>query len=270
MNTIKTVNPVITTHPMVIVAATALTLASAGVIAQLGGWLPRVPTGTPVLQTSADTATLTGASSAPLATNAAEGNPSGKAAPSGASENPVQNRKVGAGETAPKPRPAALSTPPRSAPDPTARVAPPTPPAAAIPPDIRAAATPPGPYASAPVETPRPPPVCRDCGVIESVDEIAVEGSAGPVGAIAGGVVGSIIGNQIGHGSQRTAARLLAMAGGAYAGHQIEKSNKRSVRYETVVRFDDGTRQRIASAERPAWRGGEAVRMIDGQLQVRY
>jgi uncharacterized protein YcfJ len=114
-----------------------------------------------------------------------------------------------------------------------------------------------------------PPAICRDCGVIDRIDEIPVEGKAGAGGAIIGGVVGSIIGNQIGNGHQRDVARILGMAGGAYAGNQIEKSNNKSVRYEMVVRFEDGTTRRIDSATPPSWRVGDRVRLQNGAIYSR-
>ncbi len=286
MHTIKTVNPIGYTHPMIIVAATAVTLASVGVIAKIGGWLPQSSAST---SASADPIALTAPDSAivaPVANQVGAANPAVITTTRPAPPIPTPTRKVGAGETAPRPIPATASSPRPPGPIGTSNAStayPPPPPAATapvsaktIPADYSVQTMPPAPtvptvpIASSPADTRRPAAVCRDCGVIESIEEIAVEGSAGPLGAIAGGVVGSIIGNQIGNGSQRTAARLIAMAGGAYAGHQIEKSNKRSVRYETHVRFDDGTSQRIASTERPAWRGGDAVRLVDGQIQSRY
>jgi uncharacterized protein YcfJ len=110
---------------------------------------------------------------------------------------------------------------------------------------------------------------CRDCGVVDRIDEIPVEGQAGVGGALIGGVVGSVIGNQIGRGNQRDWARLLGIAGGAYAGHQIEKSQNKAVRYEVVVRFEDGTTRRFNSATPPAWRLGDRVRLQNGELALR-
>lgn len=230
------------THPLILTAAAAVTIASGVVIANLAGWLPHSkPEAPQATQTAAQTTTVT-AEPAPVAP-----------APVAAAKPATQ--KVGAGETAPKaqkapppvhkvPATAAVNTP-------SYRLPPPPPPAAA--PEMARAA----------------PPLCRDCGTIEAIEEVPVEGKAGAGGAIAGGVVGSVIGNQIGEGSGRTVARLLGMAGGAYVGHQIEKSGNKSVRYDITVRFEDGTSQRVSSATPPAWRSGDKVRIQNGEIVPR-
>lgn len=225
------------THPLILTAAAAVTIASGVVIANLAGWLPQPkPEASQVTQTVAQPATVT-AEPAPVAT--------AKPAP----------QKVGAGETAPKvhkaPPPVYKVPASASVNTPSYRMPPPPPPAAA--PDMARAA----------------PPLCRDCGTVEAIEEVPVEGKAGAGGAIAGGVVGSVIGNQIGEGSGRTVARLLGMAGGAYVGHQIEKSGNKSVRYDITVRFEDGTSQRVSSTTPPAWRSGDKVRMQNGEIVPR-
>lgn len=240
MNTIQT--PPATgsghTHPLILTAAAAVTIASGVVIANLAGWLPHSKPEAPLPpQTAAVTAEPAPVAAAPVA--------AAKPAP----------QKVGAGETAQKvhkapppvykvPAGASINTP-------NYRMPPPPPPAAA--PDIARAA----------------PPLCRACGTVEAIEEVPVEGKAGAGGAIAGGVVGSVIGNQIGEGSGRTVARLLGMAGGAYVGHQIEKSGNKSVRYDITVRFEDGTSQRVSSATPPAWRSGDKVRIQNGEIVPR-
>ena len=110
------------------------------------------------------------------------------------------------------------------------------------------------------------PAVCKDCGTIESVREIAREGEASGLGAAAGGVVGGILGRQIGNGSGRDIATVLGAIGGAVAGHQIEKTQKKSVRYEVVVRFEDGTSRVLTEDAPPAWRQGDKVRFANGML----
>src|SRR5574340_178560 len=67
------------------------------------------------------------------------------------------------------------------------------------------------------------PAVCRDCGVVEAVRPIEEKGEGTGLGAVAGGLVGGLLGNQIGRGNGRTVATVAGVAGGAYAGHQIEK-----------------------------------------------
>jgi outer membrane lipoprotein SlyB len=75
-----------------------------------------------------------------------------------------------------------------------------------------------------------------------------------------------VLGHQVGNGRGKDAATVLGAVGGAYAGHQVEKSQRKSVSYEVSVRMDDGTRQTIHLKEQPAWREGDRVRLVDGAL----
>lgn len=118
--------------------------------------------------------------------------------------------------------------------------------------------------------TPPPTPVavCKNCGMIESINEIAQDGDASGLGAVAGGVVGAVLGNQVGGGRGKSAATLLGGIGGAVAGHQIEKSQHKKFSYEIVVRFDDGTRQVLRQETAPAWRQGDRIELVDGILRA--
>jgi outer membrane lipoprotein SlyB len=93
---------------------------------------------------------------------------------------------------------------------------------------------------------------CRNCGVVESVVRVQrpgqTKGIAGtPVtpGMAIGGAVGGLVGNQFGHGSGRTATTLLGAAGGAYAGHAIEKNRAQRTAYVMHIRMADGSRRTI-------------------------
>lgn len=89
---------------------------------------------------------------------------------------------------------------------------------------------------------------CRNCGTVESVNQVQRTGRAQGIagtqitpGMAIGGVVGGVLGNQIGHGNGRAAATVVGAAGGAYAGHAIEKSQRRYTAYVMRIRMDDGT-----------------------------
>jgi outer membrane lipoprotein SlyB len=112
---------------------------------------------------------------------------------------------------------------------------------------------------------PAPPP-CIDCGTVDNVRELKQEGTGSGVGAVAGGLLGGILGHQVGQGSGNKIATVLGAVGGAYAGHQVEKSRNRAVRYEIVVRMDDGTRRTLQQDSVPAWRIGARVRVENGAL----
>jgi len=59
------------------------------------------------------------------------------------------------------------------------------------------------------------------------------------------GLLGGLVGHQIGQGRGNTAATIVGAAGGAYAGHQVEKNAKRTLHYDVTVRMDDGTLRTI-------------------------
>jgi outer membrane lipoprotein SlyB len=115
------------------------------------------------------------------------------------------------------------------------------------------------------VATPAPV-ICAECGVVETVREVAVEPKGSGGGAVAGGVVGGIIGNQIGKGATRDIATILGAVGGAYAGNHIEKTVKEAKRYDVIVRFEDGSTRTFSSDTPPAWQSGDRVRLQSGGL----
>lgn len=122
---------------------------------------------------------------------------------------------------------------------------------------------------SEPIRDYRPAPaICRDCGVIEAIHEVVQQGGGegSGLGAVAGGVIGGVLGNQVGRGSGRDLATVVGIVGGAVAGNEIEKTQKKSVRYDIVVRMDDGGTRTVSAHAQPAWRAGERVRVENGVL----
>lgn len=119
-------------------------------------------------------------------------------------------------------------------------------------------------------ERPQPPQTCRNCGMVESVNAFTEKGEGSGLGAIAGGVVGGILGNQIGKGGGRDLARIAGIAGGAYAGHEIEKSQRGRTTYEVNVRLEDGSLRTFRQESPPQWQAGDRVKLEDGTLVRRY
>jgi len=109
------------------------------------------------------------------------------------------------------------------------------------------------------------PPPCRECGTITGIREITKPGHATGAGAVAGGLVGALVGNQFGHGSGRTVATVAGAAGGAYAGHMIEKKASEGKTFEISVRFDDGS-GRLFTQDTTTWSVGSRVRLVNGTL----
>ena len=121
--------------------------------------------------------------------------------------------------------------------------------------------------AKSPVATVVTPPVCKECGTVENIHEIKVQAEGSGLGAIAGGVLGGLLGNQVGKGSGKTVATVAAAAGGAYAGHQIEKNVRAGKEVEVTVRFDDGSTRTYPQQDASRWRQGDRVRLNNGALQ---
>src|SRR3989442_8078504 len=124
-----------------------------------------------------------------------------------------------------------------------------------------------------PAVVPPPPPrvaaICRECAVIEDLREVEVAGQASGAGAVGGAVVGGVIGHQVGGGRGKDVATVLGALGGGLAGNQIEKNAKKTVEYQIVVRYEDGTKGLFIQATPPSWRPGDKVKVINGVIQGR-
>lgn len=142
----------------------------------------------------------------------------------------------------------------------------PTPAAAVVQPSVAKTASPPPAQstAAAPVASPSPAPapVCKNCGVVESVRTVTHKGEGSGVGAVAGGVLGAAVGNQMGKGDGRKAMTVLGALGGGLAGHEVEKRSKSTTVHEVQVRMDDGSLRTVQQAQAP--RTGTRVR-LEGQ-----
>jgi len=115
----------------------------------------------------------------------------------------------------------------------------------------------------APVPAPAP---CFGCGTVDSIRVIEKSGEGSGVGMVAGGLLGGLVGHQIGQGRGNTAATIVGAAGGAYAGHQIEKNTKKVTTYEVSVRMADGALRTVGYDAEPGFRTGDKVRFVDGRL----
>lgn len=109
-------------------------------------------------------------------------------------------------------------------------------------------------------------PACPQCGTITAIREIDKPGRATGLGAVAGGVVGGVLGRSIGGRDHRTAGTVVGAAGGAVAGHMIEKKAREGKTWEIAVRFDDGRTQAFQQETHPSWNAGDRVRVADGVL----
>lgn len=112
-------------------------------------------------------------------------------------------------------------------------------------------------------------------GVVQSIelvrqDSAGIGGSGIGIGTVAGAVVGGVVGSQIGKGSGQTAATVLGVAGGAYAGHELEKRSQQQVdAFKFTIRMSDGSYQTLMQSTNPDIRVGDRVQ-IDNGVARRY
>jgi outer membrane lipoprotein SlyB len=202
------------THPLIIIAAVAITLFSLVGIGAVLGWIPT-----------------------------SVGNPSPASTPlAQVPEQPAAQPEEAkpAHKPAPKPRPVVKSEPPRVV---AQAVVPPPPPVVAA--------------------------ICRECAVIEQVREVEKAGQGSGAGAVGGAVVGGVVGHQVGGGRGRDIATILGALGGGLAGNTIEKNAKKTMEYQIVIRYEDGTKGLFTQATPPSWRSGDKVKVINGVIQGR-
>lgn len=241
------------THPMIIVAAASVTVLSLAGVAALAGWMPG--------HGEANALPSPLVASAPAATAKTEG-PATLAIPSGSTitVKPKTEARV-ASNRAPRPvEPTAANVPPPQS-------------------GYTRVANSSGQAASAPndngiyVENARPasntapaPAVCHNCGTIQSVQEISNKGEGTGLGAIAGGVLGGLLGSQVGGGNGKKAMAVVGAAGGAFAGHEVEKRVRGETQYQVTVRFDDGNTRTYTETTATQLQSGDRVRLENGRL----
>jgi uncharacterized protein YcfJ len=107
---------------------------------------------------------------------------------------------------------------------------------------------------------------CRSCGTVDGIYPIDKAGQGSGAGAVLGGVIGGVLGHQVGGGRGRDAATVAGAVGGAVLGNQVEKNNKTSRSYDVRVRMEDNTFSTVRFNVEPNVRIGDKVRVEDGRL----
>jgi len=100
--------------------------------------------------------------------------------------------------------------------------------------------------------------------VVESVREVSLEGSQGPVGTIAGGAIGGIAGSNVGGGRGSTIGSILGAVAGGVAGQAIERNVTQKKGVEITVRLDNNELRAITQEADETFRPGERVRLLSG------
>ena len=109
------------------------------------------------------------------------------------------------------------------------------------------------------------PPVCRNCGTVDSIAPIAKQGEGSGAGAVLGGVLGGVLGHQVGGGRGKDLATVAGAVGGAFLGNTVEKNAKTSSVYDVRVRLEDGTFQTLRYETEPGVRIGDKVKIENGR-----
>lgn len=108
---------------------------------------------------------------------------------------------------------------------------------------------------------------CAECGVVQSVHEVAAKGEGSGLGVVGGAVAGGLLGSQVGDGRGKSVMTAVGAVGGAIAGNEIEKRVKTTKSYAVTVRFEDGSSRVISEANAPTWRAGDKVKVVNGVIQ---
>ena len=105
---------------------------------------------------------------------------------------------------------------------------------------------------------------CKECGVVEAIRVVTVQGKPSGVGAVTGGVVVGLLGHQVGEGKGKDLATIGGAVGGAYLGNEMEKNMKKHTSYRITVRMDDGTHRTLYSSKQDV-SVGQKVKVIDNR-----
>jgi len=114
---------------------------------------------------------------------------------------------------------------------------------------------------------------CQNCGVVQQVDQVYVQGggnsNGGTLGAVIGAVAGGVLGSTIGKGDGRTAATVVGAVGGGVVGNQIGKNSDGGgggTAWRIVVRMDNGQYATVTQREDPRVPNGAYVSIHDGHV----
>ncbi len=96
-------------------------------------------------------------------------------------------------------------------------------------------------------------------GTVVSIDRVDVSSANNGIGAVAGAVVGGVAGHQVGGGRGKDVATVLGAVGGAVAGNAIEKYERKTYRYDVLVRAVDGSTRTLHYSSPPSFGVGERI-----------
>lgn len=113
---------------------------------------------------------------------------------------------------------------------------------------------------------------CQNCGVVQDVQQVYVQGDGhGTLGAVIGAVAGGLLGNQVGNGNGRKAATVAGAVAGGVVGNQVGKrsGDGDTPAWRITVRMDDGQYATVTQREDPGVRAGDFVQVRDDHVYAR-
>lgn len=107
---------------------------------------------------------------------------------------------------------------------------------------------------------------CDNCGSVTGVKTLEIKGEGTGLGAVTGGVIGGVLGHQVGSGRGKDVATVAGAAGGAYAGHQVEKNAKSKTQYQVIVKLESGESRTFTYNAATAYKVGDKIKVVDSKL----
>lgn len=107
-------------------------------------------------------------------------------------------------------------------------------------------------------------------GVVESVRQVAMEGTKSGVGTMAGAAIGGVAGSSVGQGKGSIIAAVVGAVAGGVAGQALEESGTRKNALEITVQLDGGKLIVVVQEGAPGdFRSGDPVRVVSGGGETR-
>lgn len=99
-------------------------------------------------------------------------------------------------------------------------------------------------------------------GTVIHIQQVHIEGTKSPVGAIAGAFMGYALGNTVGSGSGQKIARTAGAIGGAGAGAAIEEKATSQQGIELTIELDDENVISVVQGAEEHFDVGDRVRVL--------
>jgi outer membrane lipoprotein SlyB len=106
-------------------------------------------------------------------------------------------------------------------------------------------------------------------GVVESIRQVAMEGTHSGVGTIAGGAVGGVAGSTMGGGKGQIVGAIVGAVIGGLAGSAAEEGLTKKNALEITVRLDNGQLIAVVQEMGENFNTGDRVRVLSGSGSTR-